>query len=356
MTEILALNEVAVYRGGKEPALQIDSFAMKRGEMAALVGPNGAGKSTLLQAINLLQPYKGEIRLFGEKAEADKARALRRRTAMVFQETLLLEGSVFANVAMPLRFRGIAAGEIKARVEQALTVFGCAHLTERPAKGLSGGEGQRVCLARALVSEPELLLLDEPFAALDVATRSALLEELRQLAKQKNMAVLLVSHHFSDVLYFAERAVALFAGRILQDDEPENLLRRPVNEKVARLVGMDNLFSCTLETIDDRQFLRLSESLAIPYEGFAGKVPSFCCLPGDGLSLAVEDEALLEEGWFLLEGKVERVLPGIGVYCVLVRAGGLLWKARLPLAHGGATFVPGDTLCLRFRPEEMHRF
>ena len=356
MTEILALNEVAVYRGGKEPVLQIDSFAMKRGEMAALVGPNGAGKSTLLQAINLLQPYKGEIRLFGEKAEADKARALRRRTAMVFQETLLLEGSVFANVAMPLRFRGIAAGEIKARVEQALAVFGCAHLAERPAKGLSGGEGQRVCLARALVSEPELLLLDEPFAALDVATRSALLEELRQLAKQKNMAVLLVSHHFSDVLYFAERAVALFAGRILQDDEPENLLRRPVNEKVARLVGMDNLFSCTLETIDDRQFLRLSESLAIPYEGFAGKVPSFCCLPGDGLSLAVEDEALLAEGWFLLEGKVERVLPGIGVYCVLVRAGGLLWKARLPLAHGGATFVPGDTLCLRFRPEEMHRF
>ena len=356
MTEILALNEVAVYRGGKEPVLQIDSFAMKRGEMAALVGPNGAGKSTLLQAINLLQPYKGEIRLFGEKAGVDKARALRRRTAMVFQETLLLEGSVFANVAMPLRFRGMAAGEIKARVEQALAVFGCAHLTERPAKGLSGGEGQRVCLARALVSEPELLLLDEPFVALDVATRSALLEELRQLAKQKNMAVLLVSHHFSDVLYFAERAVALFAGRILQDDEPENLLRRPVNEKVARLVGMDNLFSCTLETIDDRQFLRLSESLAIPYEGIAGAAPSFCCLPGDGLSLAVEDEALLAEGWFLLEGKVERVLPGIGVYCVLVRAGGLLWKARLPLAHGGATFVPGDTLCLRFRPEEMHRF
>ena len=69
----------------------------------------------------------------------------------------------------------------------------------------------------------------------------------------------------------------------------------------------------------------------------------------------MEDKALLEEGWLLLEGKVERVLPGIGVYCVLVRAGGLLWKARLPL-HGGTNFAPGDSLCLRFRPLEMQRF
>ena len=355
MTEILAMNEVAVYRGGKEPVLQIDSFAMKQGELAALVGPNGAGKSTLLQTINLLQPYAGQIRLFGESATTGKARALRRRTAMVFQETLLLEGSVFANVAMPLRFRGMAAGEIQTRVAQALAVFGCAHLAERQAKCLSGGEGQRVCLARALVTEPELLLLDEPFAALDVATRSALLEELRQLAKQKNMAVLLVSHHFSDVLYFADRAVALLEGRILQDDEPERLLRRPVNEKVARLVDMDNLFPCTLEMVGDQQLLRLSETFSIPCDGFAGASPSFCCLPGDGLQLATGEEAALEEDWALLEGEVERVLPGIGACCVLVRAGGLLWKARLPL-HGGTNFAPGDSLCLRFRPWEMQRF
>ena len=356
MTEILTLNEVSVYRAGSEPVLQISSFTMQRGELVALVGPNGAGKSTLLQAINLLQPYTGEIRLFGEKAGADKARALRRRAAMVFQETLLLEGSVFDNVAWPLRFRGVAAWKIQEQVEQALDAFDCAHLAGRQAKRLSGGEGQRVCLARALVTEPELLLLDEPFAALDVATRSALLEELRQLAKQKDMAVLLVSHNFADVLYFAERAVALFAGRILQDGSPETLLRRPVNEQVARLVGMDNLFPCTLETAGEQRILRLSETFYIPCEEFMGAAPSFCCLPGDGLLLAERDEAALEEGWVLLEGKVERVLPGVGACCVLVRAGGLLWKARLPAGRSGAAVVAGDSLCLRFCPAEMHRF
>lgn len=356
MTEILTMNEVAVYREGSEPVLQIGSFTMQRGELVALVGPNGAGKSTLLQAINLLQPYMGEIRLFGEKAGADKARALRRRAAMVFQETLLLEGSVFDNVAWPLRFRGVAVGKIQELVEQALCAFGCAHLAERQAKRLSGGEGQRVCLARALVTEPELLLLDEPFAALDVATRSTLLEELRQLAKQKDMAVLLVSHNFADVLYFAERAVALFEGRILQDDSPETLLRRPVNEQVARLVGMDNLFPCTLERAGDQCVLRLSKGICIPWDGLEREAPSFCCLPGDGLFPVMGDEAALQEGWVVLDGKVERVLPGIGACCVLVRANGLLWKVRLPAGRGEMEFAPGDALCLRFCPTEMHRF
>ena len=356
MNAILTMKKLTVDRNDRQRVLTVDTFSIRRGELIALVGPNGAGKSTLLQTINLLQPYRGELTLFGEKPNSANMLSIRRRCSMVFQEVLLLKGSVFANVAWPLRFRGITAEELRHRVHKALVDFGCEHLADRPALELSGGEAQRVCLARALVTEPELLLLDEPFSSLDAATRHVLMEEIRSVAMQRGIAVIMVSHNFSDVLDFAERAVVLFDGCILQDDQPEILLRRPINEQVARLVGMDNLFPCTLETAGEQRILRLSETFYIPCEEFMEAAPSFCCLPGDGLLLAERDEAALEEGWVLLEGKVERVLPGVGACCVLVRAGGLLWKARLPAGRSGAAVVAGDSLCLRFCPAEMHRF
>lgn len=142
MTEILSMQSVSVDRNGRQRILDVHSFSIKNGELVALVGPNGAGKSTLLQTINLLQPYRGNIRLFGENASVPCQSRLRRRSSMVFQETLLLKGSVFENVAWPLRFRGTASIEIKSRVQKALTDFGCDHLSNRPANQLSGGESQ----------------------------------------------------------------------------------------------------------------------------------------------------------------------------------------------------------------------
>ncbi len=136
MTEILSLQDVSVYRGGRQRILNIQSLSVRRGELVALVGPNGAGKSTLLQTVNLLQPYQGKLRLFGDEAGASNQYQLRRRSSMVFQETLLLTGSVFDNVAWPLSFRGISSREIEARVYKALADFGCDHLAQRPAETL----------------------------------------------------------------------------------------------------------------------------------------------------------------------------------------------------------------------------
>ena len=327
---IVKMQQVAVDRGTRDNILNIESFTLSQGELVAVVGPNGAGKSTLLQIINMLHDWRGEIQLFGQDIRhADKTR-LRRRSAMVFQEMLLLNDTVFNNVAVALKFRGIAQSELTQRVYKALQDFHCDHLAARSAHTLSGGETQRVCIARALVTDPELLLLDEPFAALDTATRVEMIEEIRELAKSRGIAVILVSHNFTDVLHFAERAVAMFNGRIVQDDKPELLMRRPVNQQVARLVGMDNIIPCRLEQQDQEHFIKLTQDIRFLYEGEVREPTIACCLPGDAFCLYQENFFSQQGSWVVIEGLVERIIPGVGSYCIQVKVGQNILRVRLP--------------------------
>jgi len=353
MKATLAMQDIVVRRG-RSKVLHIDTFSIQPGELVALVGPNGSGKSTLLQTINLLLPFQGEMRLFDEVTAKVNQEVLRRRCAMVFQEALMLEGSVFDNVAWPLRFRGFAAPTIRLRVYEALALFGCAHLAQRSAQRLSGGEAQRVCIARALVTEPELLLLDEPFASLDVAMRSAMMEKIRTIAQSKGITVLLVSHNFSDVLYFAERAVALFSGGILQDDKPEILLRRPVDERVARLVGMDNILPCRIEREGDRDFVILNAGIRFAFPGNGAVSPSFLCLPGDALLLSGEPKVKPHHAGVLFEGLIERIIPGIASCCILLRSGELLLRVRLPREKTEGKLWPGERMQVWFDLADAH--
>ena len=110
--------------------------------------------------------------------------------------------------------------------------------------------------------------------------RGTMLEEIRTIAKQKGITVIFVTHNFSDVLYFAERAVALFDGQILQDDRPEILMRRPMDEKVARLVGMDNILPCRLRSDGEGRFVELAGGIRFAYAGPLAASSLFCCLPG----------------------------------------------------------------------------
>ena len=354
MNEIVTMKKLTVDRNDRQRVLTVDTFSIRRGELIALVGPNGAGKSTLLQTINLLQPYRGELTLFGEKPNSANMLSIRRRCSMVFQEVLLLKGSVFANVAWPLRFRGITAEELRHRVHKALVDFGCEHLADRPALELSGGEAQRVCLARALVTEPELLLLDEPFSSLDAATRHVLMEEIRSVAMQRGIAVIMVSHNFSDVLDFAERAVVLFDGCILQDDRPEILLRRPINQQVARLVGMDNILPCRLEPADNQQFLVSAGAICFVYAGPVISDTGYCCLPGDALTLHDGASGVTNHRRILLEGVIDRVTPGIGSYRVMIWVGELLLSVRLSREDAVNKLQAGNRIQLRFDPADAH--
>lgn len=350
---LLELADISVVRN-KRQTLHIETLSIAAGDVVAVVGPNGAGKSTFLQLINMHLSYQtGKMFLFGQDVARTDKHVLRQRSSMVFQETMLLDDTVYNNVALALRFRGRPEREIQAKVNKALADFHCDHLANRMARKLSGGEAQRVCLARALVYEPELLLLDEPFAALDSPTRNTLLAELRMVAIARGTTVILVSHSFNDVLYFAERVVVLQEGCIVQDDTPEVILRRPVNAIIASLIEMDNIIPCLVERRGDDIFIKLINGVRFAWEREVPVAVTACCLPGDALYILDEQSSACQDNLLMaVEGIVSQIVPGIGMYRIMVEAQGLSLIVRVPREQIGVKVSIGMHLKIAFNPKE----
>jgi len=209
-----------------------------RGEVLAVVGPNGAGKSTLLLTLaRLLKPERGEILFNGTHAQNESDTVYRRRIALVMQDPLLFDRSVYANVASGLEFRDVAKTEIQQRVPQWLERLGVAQLANRRGGKLSGGEAQRVSLARALVLEPELLLLDEPFSALDPPTRAHLLDDLGTLLHETATTTLFVTHDLIEATQLASRMAVIVKNHLRQVGTPDEIYAHPVDEDVAQFLG-----------------------------------------------------------------------------------------------------------------------
>ncbi|MCG0277901.1 MAG: ATP-binding cassette domain-containing protein [Thermanaeromonas sp.] len=221
----LRLEGIKVVKGGRQ-VLAVDELCIGEGEVWSLLGPNGAGKSTLLKVVALLEkPLQGLLYFDGQPVvwRRKELLGLRRRLSVVFQEPLLLNTTVYKNVALGLHFRGMKKEEIRPKVEGWLKLLGLSHLSSRYPWELSGGEARKVSLARALVLEPELLLLDEPFTGLDVPTRTLLLEELRRIVKERKITVLFVTHDYTEIPLLADRVAILSKGRILGTARPEDL-------------------------------------------------------------------------------------------------------------------------------------
>ncbi|MEH1931976.1 energy-coupling factor ABC transporter ATP-binding protein [Nostoc sp.] len=352
---VLNMRQVTVDSKTRKNILSIENFTVSPGELVAVLGPNGAGKSTLLRTINLLQPYRGEMQLFGEDVRNTNKTLLRRRSALVFQETLLLDDTVFNNVAKVLKFRGTPTHKIKQRVHTALTTFGCEHLANQSARSLSGGEAKRVCIACGLVADSELLLLDEPSASLDVGIRPQMIEKIRQWAQARGSAVILVSHNFTDILHFADRAIALFDGCIVQDDNLETIICRPANEQLARLVGIDNIIPCWVERSSRGSFIKLANGIEFLYPGEITNRITVCCLSGDSFNVYDASSSILHKPWsVIIEGLVERVLNGIGICSIWVKVGEQTLIARVPRNHIFGNVYPHEIIKLAFNPKDAH--
>jgi len=216
------------------------------GEMLALVGPSGSGKTTVLRAIaGLLRAAAGEIHSNGE-CWFDAQRGIhietrRRRVGYVFQNYALFPHlSALHNVMEAMLDRPVAERESRAR--DVLARVRLAGLENRVPAALSGGQQQRVAVARALAREPKVLLLDEPFSAVDRATRQRLYRELADLKRDLAMPVILVTHDLDEALMLADRLCVLHQGRTLQSGEPYAVMTRPESVEVAQLVGLRNVF------------------------------------------------------------------------------------------------------------------
>ena len=241
---ILAARDIQV-RHGRKLVLDIPRLDVARGETLTIIGPNGAGKSTLLRTLALLdRPTSGWIEMHGAPVWGRIPRgirvpdpvALRRRFSVVFQEPLLLDCSVQENVAIGLRLRGYDRARTGSRVNEWLYRFGIAGLAQRSARDLSGGEAQRTALARALVIEPDVLFLDEPFGALDPPTRRLVLADMEKVLRSLDLTTVLVTHDLEEALRFGDRLAVLVDGQIRQIDRPRTVMDEPADSTVARFI------------------------------------------------------------------------------------------------------------------------
>jgi len=224
-----------VAAGGRE-LLAVDFLEIADGETVAVLGPNGAGKSTLLRALAHLEPAAtcDELLLDGRPAARPQ---LRTAVAAVLQRPVLQRASVLDNAAAGLRLRGVPRARARGLALPWLDALKIAHLADRPARTLSGGEAQRVAVARALAVRSEVLLLDEPFTGLDATTRADLVADLRAVLDHSRAAVLLVTHDRDEAAALAHRTALLLRGRIRQLGATADVLDAPTDLECAHLLG-----------------------------------------------------------------------------------------------------------------------
>jgi len=325
------------HRRGPREVLAIDGLDIAAGERLAVLGPNGAGKTTLLRLMAGLEaPSAGVVEIDGVPTAPGGA-ALRRRVGYATQQAGLLSTTVRRNVELPLRWRGVAGGARRAAALAALRRLGVVHLADRPALSLSGGEAQRVSLARALALDPRLLLLDEPAAGLDAEARRSFLDDIAALLADRAMTVVHVSHRADEALLLADRVAVLVDGALHQLAGPSRVLRDPCDATVARLVGYDNVIPGRIDR--DGELLVAGRPC-----GIRSDRP-----PGDVTVAAWATAVRLappRDGSF--EATAEHVCVGPGRWEVVL-TGEQTVRAHLPLA--GAPPQPGDRYAVRLDPE-----
>jgi osmoprotectant transport system ATP-binding protein len=226
------------------PAVDQCSFAIETGKLVVILGPSGCGKTTLLKMVNrLYEPTAGAIYLHGQDIQQVKVTTLRQQIGYVIQQSgLFPHMTVAQNIAVVPKLLGWPRPRIQARIDELLTLVELAPQEYRnryPAQ-LSGGQQQRVGLARALAGDPEVMLMDEPFGAIDAITRATLQDEILRLQRQLHKTILFVSHDVEEALRLADFLMIMQKGQIVQYDTPFNVLTHPVNTFVHDLIGADD--------------------------------------------------------------------------------------------------------------------
>lgn len=233
---------------GPVTVLDVPRFSVFRGECLAVLGPNGSGKSTLLRLASLQEkPGHGTIAYRSEEIGRRNGLDVRRRFVLLLQRPFLFAGSVERNIVYGLKVRKVPRPETKRRLEKAASLFSVGHLLGRDARKLSGGEVQRVNLARAFVLEPDILFLDEPFSPLDAPSREGLIAELGRVLRATGQTTVFVTHHREEAAYLGDRLAVLVGGKLLQEGRTEDVFAAPADDEAARLLGHATLLKGVVE-------------------------------------------------------------------------------------------------------------
>jgi ABC-type Fe3+/spermidine/putrescine transport system ATPase subunit len=323
--------------------LHVESLALHRGEVLVILGPNGAGKSTLLRALAGLE----------RSVDARSVRTASGPVTLVFQRPAALSGSVWSNVRAPLLGKRIPSAVVRTRVARALERFDIAHLADHNARTLSGGELRRLALARAIVLEPEVLLLDEPFDDLDAEGQRKLTLDLVATIHDTNIAVAMVTHDLRRALLLADRIAVLVRGELVQYGRRDEILMAPDSPEIAQTVGMTNLATGRVTRRED------GISWVEIADGF--EVPTTADLPvGSEAWIGIRPEHLKldigrGDGQPIGKARVEHLVSDGLATVVTMCARDRSFTTHLLSGRGLARQLrAGDPVSLAVRPDQVH--
>ena len=277
MIEINNISKVFRTSEVETVALNHVNLEVKEGEFVAIMGPSGCGKSTLLNILGLLDnPTEGSYRLMGEEVgglkEKERTHVRKGKLGFVFQSfNLIDELNVYENVELPLTYLGFKASERRRMVEDILKRMNISHRAKHFPQQLSGGQQQRVAIARAIVNEPEVLLLDEPLAALDLKMRKDMQMELKEMHKSLGITFVYVTHDQEEALTLSDTIVVMSEGKIQQIGTPIDIYNEPINAFVADFIGESNILNGTM--IHDKLVRFCGTEFECVDEGFGENVP-----------------------------------------------------------------------------------
>lgn len=259
---MIELKEVSKRYGDVE-ALKSISLGLRRGETLTIVGPNGSGKTTLLKILAALErPTSGEVFFDGVRIDESNSARFRQKSTMVFQRNIVLGGSVYENTAYGLRLLDLSKAEMNRRIRETLEVVGLNGMERRNARRLSGGEQQRLSLARALALDRNLLLLDEPTANLDPESFSVVKETIAQLGHDREKTIVMATHNLLHVEELSDRLVLLDRGEIIEAGPPSTLLLTPSTE-MARFARTENVFTGLSRAVEGISYIDIGGDVEV---------------------------------------------------------------------------------------------
>ena len=336
---IIEVSHVSKYFGDKT-ALDDVTLNVKKGEFVTILGPSGCGKTTLLRLIAGFQTAsEGEIRISG--MEITQTPPHKRPVNTVFQKYALFPHlNVYDNIAFGLKLKKTPKQTIEKKVKAALKMVGMTDYEYRDVDSLSGGQQQRVAIARAIVNEPEVLLLDEPLAALDLKMRKDMQMELKEMHKSLGITFVYVTHDQEEALTMSDTIVVMDKGSIQQIGTPEDIYNEPKNAFVADFIGESNILDgVMLEDFKVRFFGRVFECVD---KGFAPNEPV-------DVVIRPEDIDIVKPAESHLVGTVTGItFKGLN-YDIIVEFKGFKWLIQTTDYHG-----VGETIGIRLNPEDIH--
>ena len=333
---------------GKEKVIRDLSLAFTKGEMFCLLGPSGCGKTTVLKIVAGLLEYDGG-KVFIEGRDITNLSPQKRSVGLVFQNYALFPNmNVFENVAYGLRRQGISGDKLKRQVEETLAFVHLGGYSNRRVHELSGGEQQRIALARVLVVRPRVLLLDEPLSNLDARLRADIRKEIRRIQRELHLTTVFVTHDQEEAMSLADRIGLMNNGRIEQIGTPREIYDNPTTQFVADFIGRCNFLECE---INNGSILVLGKRIDIQERG----------LPqGTRVRCAVRPEMIRLEasGDLILKGRIQEAIyfGSMVRYQIVLDGGSKLQEltAEVPVSH--AVSQVGDVVGIEIQPEDVRFF